>query len=168
VNAHTKTVNAGAQNSELPFTPTEKNRERTEKRRARRSKKPVVEPMLPGIESPPADTPDRSPVAYTFTTTGGPWRMTEHQRDKLRDEFVFIHVDTELAGLAAWTDANPKIKPAAMWGWLRKCLARKQTERPLSTAAYYADGFQHSELPTDPTLEELNEIFPIEEAQNAD
>ena len=128
----------------------------------------MVEPMLPGIESPPADTPDRSPVAYTFTTTGGPWRMTEHQRDKLRDEFVFIHVDTELAGLAAWTDANPKIKPAAMWGWLRKCLARKQTERPLSTAAYYADGFQHSELPTDPTLEELNEIFPIEEAQNAD
>lgn len=124
--------------------------------------------MLPGMTPPPADTPDRSPVAYTFASTTGPWRMTETQRDKLRDEFVFVHVDTELTGLASWTADNPKIKPGAMWGWLRKRLARKQTEWPLSTAAYYADGFQHTELPTDPTLEELNEIFPIEELKNAD
>jgi Helix-turn-helix domain len=117
------------------------------------------------MSTPTAKTPSKAApntaAVFTFQTTTGPWPFTTAQRDKFRDAYPFVHVDTELAGLADWTDANPdkRKKPGAMFGWLRRLMATKQTERPLPTAAVYADGFQHTSLPTDPTPEQLDEIL---------
>lgn len=109
----------------------------------------------------PEAKPDGKQPAYTFQTTAGPWTLTKAQRDDLRERFPFIHVDNELAGLAAWTDANPERRktPGAMHGWLRARLSAKQAERPLETPAYYGDGFAHKSLPTDPTPDELERIM---------
>lgn len=106
------------------------------------------------------DNPDKA-TAYTFHTTTGTWTLTTGQRDKLRDAYPFVHVDTELAGLADWTETNPdrRKKPGAMHQWLRARLAQQQAGRPQVTAAFYADGFQHASLPTDPTPEQLDEIL---------
>ena len=125
--------------------------------------------VLPGITPPAADNnPADKATAYTFASTEGPWSLTVAQRDKLRDEFPYINADTELAGLADWTQGNPdkRKKPGAMFTWLRRLLAKKQTERPLATAAFYPDGFQHTSLPTDPTPEALR-AFLAEQEQEA-
>src|SRR5690606_21464783 len=99
-------------------------------------------------------------IAFTFQTTGGAWHLSEAQRDKLRDEFPMVHVDSELTGIAAWTERNPdRMKPAGMWAWLRQRLGQKQSEHPLATAAYYGDGFTHTSLPTDPTPDQLDAIL---------
>jgi len=118
-------------------------------------------PALPGITPPPA-------AAYTFAATAGPWSLTVGQRDKLRDEFWNLHVDTELAALAAWTEANPgkRKAPGAMHGWLRACLARKQAERPLFGPASYP-GWFHASLPTDPTAEELDAMLAGAESEDS-
>jgi hypothetical protein len=107
------------------------------------------------------------PVAYTFTTADGkPWRLRRWKLHELREAYPFVHVDTELEGIGQWLERNPAKapQPAGMWTWLRRLLARKQSERPLSTSAYYGDGFVHTQLPTDPTGPEVDRM--LAEAEN--
>ena len=125
---------------------------------------------LPGITPPKAGGSDPSKAtAYTFQTTDGPWPLTIGQRDKLREAYPFVHVDTQLAGLADWTQDNPgKRKPAkAMHGWLKRCLSREQAKYPLSSPARY-DGYVRAEEPTDPSsIEEVDAILAESESEAA-
>ena len=102
------------------------------------------------------------PVAVTFTTADGkPWHLLRPKLLELREKYPFVHVDSELDGLAAWAEANPNRRPRAsgVWSWMRRLLARKQSDRPLDTPAHYGDGWTHTNLPTDPTARELAAIF---------
>ena len=105
---------------------------------------------------------DGDPVMFTFTTRDGkPWKLHQRKLHELRDGFPFVHVDSELAGLSDWTARNPERAPApaGVWSWLRKLLAKKQGERPLPEPAFYADGYAHTSLPTDPTGPEVDALF---------
>lgn len=145
----------------IVFSASRTKQSKTEKNRgAARVPGHGVQPALPDIPTPKAH-PDGKQPAFTFHTTEGTWTLTEAQRDDLRERYPYCHADSELTGLADWTEANPdkRKKPGAMHQWLRSRLARKQAERPLPSPAYYGDGFAFRSLPTDPTPEELAEIL---------